>query len=212
MRRSLFPFVVTILLLPGCFPFQADQQGARLLAPGKAEITPSYSHVSFSNEGETEHVQNQFGIRAGYGLSPKVELRGTIERASIVEVDDEDDDAGLKVIGIGAKFGLVPNRLSLYVPVGFMTGDNVDSGDTWTTVPTLLATLVESRTFELTPSLKAYLPLAGEDREAFWGIHLGAGISSDLSKWAVRPEIGVVKNPGDEGTVWGWTIGFSYRP
>lgn len=56
---------LVVLVLSGCVPFVADQQSARLLAPGEVEVTPSFSSVSFSNEGESEHVQDQFGLRAG---------------------------------------------------------------------------------------------------------------------------------------------------
>jgi hypothetical protein len=197
------------LVLSGCVPFLADQQSARLVQPGRAEITPSFSYVSFSADGETEHVQNQFGLRLGYGLSQRTELRATYEHVSVVDVDDE---GGFNMLGVGAKFGLVPDRVALYLPVGFVFGGEVDSGDTWTAVPTVLATVVSSNTFELTPSLKAFIPLTGDDREVFLGFHLGAGISNDLSRWAVRPEVGLVRNPGEEGTTWGWALGLSFRP
>lgn len=196
-------------LLSGCLPFLADQQSGRLLEPGKLEVTPSFSYVSFSAEGETEHVQNQFGLRAGYGLTQRTELRATYEHVSIVDVDEDGD---FNMLGVGAKFGLVPNRIAFYLPVGVVFGGELDSGDTWTTVPTVLATVVSSSTFELTPSLKAFIPLSGEDREVFLGFHLGAGISNDLSRWAFRPEVGVVRNPGEDGTTWGWALGFSFRP
>jgi hypothetical protein len=76
----------------------------------------------------------------------------------------------------------------------------------------LLGTLRASPAFELNPSVKAFYPFAVEDPELFLGFTLGAGISSDLDRWAIRPEIGAVINPGEGGTTWGWTLGFSFRP
>lgn len=197
------------LLLSACLPFMADQQSARMLQPSQLEITPSASFVSFSAQGETEHVQNQYGVRLGYGLTGRSELRATYERVTIV---DSQGDDGLNVAGVGAKFGVLPNHLAFYFPVGLAFGGGIDSGDTWTFLPTVLATLGTSQYFELTPSAKAFVPIGGQNREVFLGFHLGAGISTNLDRWAFRPEIGMVRNPGESGVTWGWAIGFSFRP
>lgn len=198
---------VLTILVSGCLPFVADHQSAALLPAGKTEVTPSISYVSLSGEGETEHIQTHFGLRAAYGISRLIEVRGAFEH-----VDIEDADKGTNVIGLGPKVSLVPNRLAIYAPVGFITGGGVESGETWTAVPTLLFNAVTGNTFELTPSLKAFVPISGDDRDVFVGLHLGAGISSDLSRWALRPEVGVVRNPGEKGTTWGLSMGFSVRP
>lgn len=213
MRRNMLPHprlpvaavLATLASLTGCVHL-ADQQSARLLDPGDWEVTPSYSHVSFSLEGESEHISDQYGLRVGYGSSEQVELRGTYER-----IEDTDGE-GLNLWGFGAKFSLAEDVLALYAPIGFMTGEGVETGDSWTIVPTLLATWRAAPTFELNPSIKAIYPFAAEDPELFLGFHLGAALSADLDRWAVRPEVGATVNPGDEGTLWGWTLGFSLRP
>jgi hypothetical protein len=185
----------------------ADHQSAALLPARKAELTPSVSYVSFSSEGETEHVQTHFGLRAAYGISPRFELRGMFEHVAI-----EDSDEGTNVIALGPKISLVRDRVALYAPVVVVTGGGVESSETWTAVPTLLVNAVTSRTFELTPSLKAFVPLTGDDRDVFVGLHLGAGISNDLSRCALRPEVGMVRNPGEKGTAWGFSMGVAIRP
>lgn len=206
LRRFVAAALPT-LLAAGCVPYLADQQSARLLSVGDVELTPSFSYVSFSADGENEHIQDQFGIRAGYGLSGTAEVRATVERISLAG----DRDA-FTMVGMGVKFGLAPDRLALYVPIGAVFGEDLETSETWTVAPTLLATLRGGPNFELTPSLKAIYPFASEDPELFVGFHLGAGISTNLDRWALRPEVGMVKNPGDEGTTWGLTIGFSIRP
>ena len=199
--------VACLICLTGCLPYVADQQSATLLAPGKSEFTPSVSYVSFSSEDETEHVQTHFGVRAAVGVARRVELRGAYER---VQVEDADD--GVNVIGFGPKIGLVPNRVALYVPFGVVTGPDIESSETWTAVPTLLVRAISGRTFELVPSIKAFVPVSGSDRDVFVGLHLGAGISNDLSRWALRPEVGVVRNPGEKGTTFGFSLGVGIRP
>jgi hypothetical protein len=198
--------------MTGCIPYHADQQSARLLEPGRVEVTPSFTAVS----SEGAHVQNQLGVRAGYGLSTRTELRGMIERVSLADGGDdfEDDDSNVSVwtVAAGPKFAIVPNRVAFYLPVGLASGSGIETGKTLTTVPTLLASFSNNRTLEFTPSIKAILPLTAEEKELVVGLHLGAGISSNLDKWAVRPEFGILKNPGESGTVVGFTLGFSFRP
>lgn len=207
--RELQLLLLTLLLglLAACTPYLADQQSARLLAPGEAEVTPSFSYVSFSAEGQTEHVQDHLGVRIGYGASEGVELRGTYERVSI-----QDAEEGVNVFGVGAKFAVVPDQVAFYLPIGFVTGAGVTSSDTWTVAPTLMATARPEPNVEITPSLKAIYPFAAQNPELYLGFGLGAGISTDLEEWAFRPEVGLVVNPGESGVTWGWTLGFSIRP
>lgn len=211
-RAGAIVIAAVILALPlGCVPYVADHQSARLLPEGALEVTPSFSHVSFSSEGEREHVQTHFGARIAYGLNSQVELRGIFEHVAI-EDDGGSESSGTNILGFGPKIGLVPDRVALYVPLGIVVGGGVESGESVTMLPTLLVNLVTTSTFELTPSVKAFVPLSGEDRDLLLGFHLGAGLSSDLSRWAIRPEFGVVKNPGEEGTTWGGSLGLSLRP
>jgi hypothetical protein len=206
LRRFLAAALPT-LLAGGCVPYLADQQSARILPRGEWELTPSFSYVSFSIEDESDHIQDQYGVRVGYGLSDAAELRATFEHIAV-----EDEPNSFNMLGVGVKFGLVRDQIALYLPVGLLFGEDLDVSETWTIAPTLLATLRPSQRFELTPSLKAIYPFASEDPELFLGFHLGAGISTDLDRWAFRPELGLVKNPGEEGTTWGFTVGFSIRP
>ncbi|NIP83013.1 MAG: hypothetical protein GWM90_28805 [Gemmatimonadetes bacterium] len=206
--RPLYAAAVaaTAVSLAGCIHL-ADQQSARLLEPGETEITPSFSSVSVSHEGDSEHVADGYGVRLGYGAGEAVELRATYER---ITVSNGGDD--LDLWGLGAKFSLAEDVLALYAPIGFLTGSGVATAETWTIAPTLLATWRASQSFEVSPSVKGIYPFAAEFPELLLGFHLGAAFSTDLDRWAIRPEFGATINPGDEGTGWGWTLGFSVRP
>jgi hypothetical protein len=197
-------------LLAGCVPLLADHQSARVLPRGEMEFTPSFSYVSFSDADGSVHVQDQYGARLGYGLSKRFDIRAMFEHISM---DQDGGGSSYNVVGVGAKFGLVPDRVAFYLPIGFATGEAVgDVSDTWTVAPTLLATWRASPQFELTPSIKAFYPFVMEDPEWFVGVHFGAGISTDLERWAFRPDVGLVKNLDADGTTWGFTIGVSIRP
>jgi hypothetical protein len=208
--RSLLALALIGLagLATGCALYLPDQQDARLLGEGGWELTPSFSSVSVSFDGDSEHVQNQYGLHFGYGLSDRLDLRAGFARVSL------DDDAGsTNIFGIGPKWGLVEDAMALYVPVGVVFGgDAEDTSDSWTVAPTVLVTLEPSPGVTLTPSVKGIYPFAVEDPELFLGFHLGAGIELLEGRLVLRPEGGYVIDPGEDGSVWGWTLGASIRP
>jgi hypothetical protein len=186
-------------------PF-SELQSARLAGVGRHEITPAYSALSVSEEGGSERIQNHFGLHYATGLSSRVDLRARFERVSVVDSEGE----GVNVLGIGPKFALVPDRLALYAPVGFGFGSGLEIGDTFQLHPALVGTVPVGNVLELNPSVKALLPLsAGSDFQ--YAANIGIGLSSDLSRWAIRPEIGWLWNPSSEegSTVRHFSVGFS---
>jgi len=201
MSRVLSAFALCCML-PACAPTFSELQSARLAGPGRVEVTPSYSSVSFSEDGETDKVQDHVGIQLATGLSDGVDLRFRYEYIDL-------DADGIHVVGMGPKFGLIRDRAALYLPVGTGIGADVQSGDLFQFQPTALYTLPVSSQFELTASGKAILWL-DRDVDDLLGFNLGAGISSDLTKWAIRPEGGILINPGEEGRFWHVSVGFTY--
>jgi hypothetical protein len=210
-------FVITCFLffvfifLAGCAPVFSDLQSATLVGKGKYEVTPGFSTVSFSNEGETEHIQNHFGLQAAYGVHSNVDLRLRFER---IDVDTESDESmGANVLGFGPKIGLVQDKVALYLPIGFAFGEDIEEvSKTWEFHPTLLYTLFVGKNFELNPSAKALIPLNRENSDVLVAFNLGAGISSDLTKWVIRPEYGFLFNPGEDGHYSQFSIGFTVYP
>ncbi len=205
-RGSLgFGFLLACVLciLYGCVPVFSDLQSARLLGPGKIEITPGFSTVGISSEGESEHVQNHYGGQVGIGILNGLDFRLRYERF---------DDPSANVLGFGPKFRLYKNHAALYVPVGFAFGGDIeDPADIWSTHPTLLFTVPVARYLEINPSAKVMIPFQkGQDTlDAF---NLGTAISSDVTKWAIRPEAGICFNPGESGLFWQFSIGLSVTP
>lgn len=196
-----------VLSLSACVT--SDLQSARLVGPGNFEITPSYAMGSFTGNGETERTTNQFGIQVARGLTPRIDLRLRYEYIDIAPEEEE----GFSIFGFGPKFGVVEDRLAILAPVGFAFGGNVDdSSESWMFRPTLLFTHTINDHAEITTAGKGVIWLNSDETENLIGANLGLGLSSDLDRWVVRPEFGFLRDPGEEGTLWHWSVGFTLFP
>ena len=194
------------LAVTACYPPFAEMQGARMTGPHKVEVTGFYSATTPHNEGESaEKLYNHYGAMISAGISPSVDLRARIER---VAVDGEPDDA-FTAISVGPKFALKQDRVALFLPLGFATGDAIEESKTFQFHPTLLFTLPVSKSFELNPSVKALIPLSGDGGDVLVAANLGAAFGPHISRFAIRPEFGVLKNPSASGFVTHFSLGFS---
>ena len=113
---------LSLILLTSACTF-SDLQSARLVGPGRFEVTPGYSSTSVSAEGESEKLQSHFGIRVATGLASWVDWRLRYEYISPVDSPEPGLElSGLSFLGTGPKVRLVEDRLALYTPVGFAFG------------------------------------------------------------------------------------------
>lgn len=190
LRNAMVVFALAGMLafVTGCVAPFSDLQSARLLGKGNVEVTPSYTSVSVSDEGQTEHIQNHFGAQIGFGLAKFMDLRLRYEHISAT-IDTES--VSVNVLGFGPKFRLAKKWLAFYVPIGFAFGGDVENGgDSWQVHPTLLATLPIAKFLEINPSAKVMIPFKSDAADTLFAFNLGLAISSDVTKWAIRPEIG----------------------
>jgi hypothetical protein len=73
--RPTTPSLILLLCLaaspPGCAPVFSGLQSAKLVGKHKLELTPSYSRVYWSGDGDSEHLQSHLGVyyHASLGLS-----------------------------------------------------------------------------------------------------------------------------------------------
>lgn len=203
--RAAIPALV--LSLSGCVT--SDLQSARLVGPGNFEITPSYTMGSLSGGGETERTTSQFGVQVATGLTPRIDLRLRYEYIDFAPEREE----GFNILGFGPKFGLVEDRLAIYLPVGFAFGGSVDdSSESWMFRPTVLLTHTINDHAEITTAGKGVIALNEDDFDPLLGASLGLGLSSDPDRWVVRPEFGFLGDPGQEGTLWHWSVGLTLFP
>ena len=187
-----------------CLPVFQHYQDARTQKPGTHEITPNVAVVSFTEGGETSHIQNQLGLQAAFGLTSKADLRAAYTRVALAE-----DGGGFNFVGFGPKFSLIPDRFAVFAPVDFAFGEDLKVSDTWSFSPTFLITSRISEDFEINPSARVRIPLY-EDGETLLAFNLGMGIGAAGSPWKLRPEFGVLVNPGESGTAWSFGLGLSF--
>lgn len=196
--------------LPGCAPVFSELQSARTVGKKNIELSPHYSSTSFSSDGNTDGVQNHLGLQIGYGLSDKFDIRARYERIWLKDMGDADGGLGegVDIFAIGPKYSLVRDRLSVSAPVGRAFGS--DYSDSWQLHPTVLwTTPIKPDKFEITLAPK-YLITFCEDCDDYVAVNLGLAISDDLNTWAIRPEYGLLYNPGEDGHYGQFSIGFSY--
>ena len=195
-----------------CAPVFSDLQSARTLPPGKVELTPQATSTSFRDDDESEHVQDHLGAQVAVGVAERVELRGRYERILVDDSGGGQDGVHANVVGFGPKVALVRDRVSLYVPVGLAFGNDIESRETLTLQPTVLASFPAGNYVEINTSAKANLPLDDEgDMFRGFGVNLGLGLGPRGGAWSIRPEAGVLFAKDDVKYLHA-SIGVSLRP
>jgi hypothetical protein len=200
-------FILLIsIVLQGCAPVFSELQSARTVGKNRVEFTPSYSSVNFAADGERDKMQKHIGLQAAYGISDKVDIRVRYERAW--EAEGSIKENGISIGAIGAKFSLIEDKIAFYLPIGRAFGE--DTEDTWQMHPTFIFTMpVVAEKIDVTIAPK-YLISFCEGCENLLAINLGLSLSDDLTRWAIRPEYGMLFNPGEEGHFNQFSIGVSY--
>jgi len=175
-----------------------------MVGKGNVEVTPYYTTVSGTSEGEQEGLQNQIGLNTAIGLSNKTDLRLRVEN---IWLKGSEFTEGLVVVGAGPKFRLKENIMALYLPVGRALGES--TSDSWEFQPTMLLTFPAVKNvldINLTPK---YIFTFCEDCDDFVAANLGIALSKDLSKWAFRAEYGLLYDLNETGHNAQFSLGFS---
>ncbi len=199
-------FAAAACLVP---PF-SELQSAKMAGQGRVELTPHGSLILSSQEGETNHVQDNLGVQAALGITNFMDLRLRYEYLYHPDSGGRYDSSfSGHVLGFGPKFSLVKNRLALFLPVGFAFGEDIEVAETWEFHPTALVTFPVSNAFEINGSAKVLIPFRKE-QNTLYAINIGLGIGQDLRRWAVRPEVGILFDPEEEGCYFHISLGFTY--
>lgn len=210
LKIVLTAFVMTGLAIvsPGCFPVFSELQSARMLGPNNHEITPAFSSVFIYGDGEMEHMLDHFGIQLGMGISENVDFRLRYDFVNM-ELTDWlwDETVVTHIFSLGPKIRLKKGRSAFFIPLAFAVGEGVPIIDTMTINPTVLWTYPINENIEINPSVKLLIPVAFVSGIRL-ALNLGASISTDLVKWALRPEIGYLIYA--HGGCVHFSLGFSY--
>lgn len=198
MKKLIFTGFVLSLLSACVAPINTTFESARMLQKGELEVAGHYTHYTFSNDGESEAVNNNLGIRAGYGFSEKFNLKARYEWLAPTDENGE----GLNYIDIAPKFQILPKYIAGTLPLGLY----FDEGETeFVMSPKLIFTYPANDYFEVTLATKADI-FPEDEADVYLGVNLGLGLSTNLNRWAVRPEIGWMIDPDEDGTAWAYGV------
>lgn len=203
IKQTAVSFLILITLTRCFAPVNLGFENAKLLKKKEFRIAANYSNyyglvyddpVSEKDRlFEISHVCYNYGLAINYGIFDKFNLGMRFEQLynTISEIDilGKKYEYNLKRINyaeISGKINLKENKLSLGIPAGFYF-----INDKFFSVidPRLYWTFRGNDKLEFTMTPKVHLLIAGKFG-VMPGITIGAGISSDLNKWAIRPEIG----------------------
>lgn len=202
--------LITLLLfgtlLNGCAPIFSELQSARTVGKGNIELTPHFSSTDFYEQLAPNGVQNHLGLQVANGLSDRLDLR---TRYEFVWPKGFDLSSGTNVVSLGLKYGLAPDRVAIYLPVGRALGEG--SSQSWEIQPTLLFTQpIIPRELELTFAPK-YVAVLCESCADLYAINLGLSVGSDVRRWSIRPEYGLAFQEGDPDFFGQFSLGFSWN-
>lgn len=188
---SLFSFTRCIV------PYES----ARMLPKGGTELKAAYTYVRVTERGEGEKLNDGLGLGLGYGVTNRVNLKVRYERISV------EEGASINYLVFGPKIALIPNKIAAMLPIGayFEEGES-----TWGIHPALLFTANQNNKVEGTFGLRGDI-FFEEGAETLLGLNFGLGLSQNLDVWAIRPDFGLVFNPGERGAFLTFGIGAQYN-
>lgn len=171
-------------------PSNLNFDSARMLEKNQVEIQGSGSYyvnhdANFEEVGE-DLTQLNFGFRFGLGITEKYnfKLKTEFMMPSYNYVDYNIGQLNMLYVELDNKFRLGENA-AFSLPLGLYVGDfpaiQLD--------PRFYITVIPSDKFDFTIIPKCHISGLGAGG-IIPGISVGAGFSSDLTKWAIRPEIG----------------------
>ena len=98
----------------------------------------------------------------------------------------------------------------IYLPISFTIADGSKNSMTFIE-PTFIYSL-SGKYFEITPSVKVLIPISSQSKESYMAYNLGFGISTNLSKWAILPECGLLTPLDHKGGIPNFSLGLAFYP
>ncbi|HEU4632477.1 MAG TPA: hypothetical protein VFS22_00740 [Flavisolibacter sp.] len=200
-------------------PVNAGYENAGTLGKGNVELSGNYTHYVVSSEGESEAINNNYGFKAGLGLSDRFDVKLRYEKLIPVNLE-EDSKFKANYVSVIPKVSLKDRKLSFLMPVSRydLTDEDLDGkkikDHSYSIAPQIIRTFT-SKTNQADFSIGVkgdYIINTGEDAENDFllGFNIGAGFSNNLNKWAIRPEVGYLFKPGDGIGFWNMGVGVQF--
>jgi len=194
------------LLLGAWMPPAASMQNAHVVGDEHIRLAGSWYGLKDTGEGGNK-LANTFTGLLGIGLDDRTELQFRFDH-----FDFSDSDVGWEFVSIGAKVDLAEDRLALILPLGMYAHDGIE----WSTAqiqPGVIGTLQAGQYAEICASGKILVPF-DQDNLIWLTLGIGIGLSNDLDRWSIIPEIGysVCLDETDIDPVFSYGITLTYLP
>ncbi len=192
----------------GCVtPVNTTFENAWTLGRNNMEILGAYSRYIVTSKDRSEHINDNFGARVGYGLSKNMDLKFRYE---YLVADFEKGEYNAHYLEFYPKFYILPKLLTGMVPVSIYIYDNGESS-TWVFSPRLLYSHAFNRNVEITLSNKMDFYL-DQGNHSSLGFNLGLSVGKDVrSSLTFRPEVGLLFDPQEAGEkYWSFGMGLNY--
>lgn len=186
-RVRLGGLAVVVAMFAGQGCAAVTFQDARMMGKGKVEFTPTVALVGVSGGGESEALGPVFGANLALGVSEKVDLVAGYQGFSG---------------SIGPKISLVQDRAALIVPFTIGSGFQVS--------PTAVFSVPLGDGVTFNPGAKVVWT-ACDGCGVLVGASAGLSLPFGNGRGVFRPEVGMLKSPGEPGTVWAFGVGLSVR-
>lgn len=180
-------------------PLISEMQSARTIERKKLEITPIL---------QLSTTQKQVGVQFRTGIGEKMDVHfkgefGRFENRYSYGFGSTKYSTDYGFFTCGLKYGIVKDHLAVNFPIGiYMERNAVAFGFG----PSLIGTFpIVKDKVELSLIPKINTVILNEGMGLFFTAHTNLALSSDLNKWAIRPEVSCVL----PRTIYGG-IGFSY--
>jgi hypothetical protein len=163
-------------------------ESARTLKKGEVEFTGHYSSYSYNSSGYDEEeassgkLNDNLGFKVGFGISERVDVKLRYE--NIIPVDQEG--ANVQYLSLSPKVNIVKGVFAGSLGMGGYFAD----GESYLFLGPRFHLSKALANNQIEPAFTAKADIFPEDGTILVGINLGFALSSDLNKWALRPEFG----------------------
>ena len=200
--------VYIILTFGSCvsiMPVNNHYEKAGTLMKGNIELSGHVTKYDINAYERTETSNRNYGFRAGYGVTDHFDFKLRYEK-SVYAKKPDGGVTGADYISFIPKLSVAPENFAIMVPFSiYFVRSEYDNTRQRTNVnsiaPQMIFTLVNRKMqMDVSLSMKMdYMWESGYESKTnmFLGANLGAGFSTDLKKWAIRPEIGISTDDGD---------------
>jgi len=202
VKKNLFLIAIISISLNSCFaPVNLTYESARTLKKGEIDVQGNYSrYYQPGIFNSTNNCNNNFGVKVGYGIKEWYTMKFRYERLvvktdydfGISELSEITDNWAVNYFELENKFKLLNNNIALGIPLGYYSMKSGNSADGLFSIDPRVYFTFSNKTnkFEFNLIPKLHIVITDGFVGALPGISLGFGFSSDLDKWALRPEFG----------------------